>query len=276
MPRLLGQPLRQVLFAVELLTGRRGGACAAPAAQGFSCAPAYRKTFACCRRSASARTVFGRCAAAERRASCVPARKRGNEVSSMFSWGVERLANLLAGPFRGPRQITFPRLAWPPQPPFLLALVLGPRVIAWLGRRFREAYQERLARSLPLAPGQTSYADHGRIVHRCRPGGRLLVFGRLASPHLQAALVVALGLAAVGAVDDLVKLRGTAKGLSAGPSWPDNSWSARRRPRCSTSITPRCPGGLLFPRPPAGTGVFARRVVHPLGRDGDWSPRRTR
>jgi len=45
--------------------------------------------------------------------------------------------------------------------------------------------------------------------------GGMILFGDLANRHLQLALLVATGLAAVGAVDDLVKLRGTANGISA-------------------------------------------------------------
>ena len=70
----------------------------------------------------------------------------------------------------------------------------------------------------------------------------LLLFGDLANRYVQAALLVAVGLAAVGAVDDLVKLRGRGeRHLRPGQTGrPSRSWPPRRR-CCSIATTPRCP-----------------------------------
>jgi phospho-N-acetylmuramoyl-pentapeptide-transferase len=98
---------------------------------------------------------------------------------------------------------------------FLLALLLGPHLIAWLGTRFREPIKSDSPEVCRLHQSKQATPTMGGLFIVAGLVGALLVFGRLASPHLQAALLVAVGLAAVGAVDDLVKLRGRANGISA-------------------------------------------------------------
>jgi phospho-N-acetylmuramoyl-pentapeptide-transferase len=96
---------------------------------------------------------------------------------------------------------------------FALALALGPRLIAWLRRHFREP--------------NTSDSPHLRRLHRTKRAtptmgglflvagllGALVLLGDLANPLVQMAVLLTVGLAALGAVDDFVKLRGRANGL---------------------------------------------------------------
>jgi phospho-N-acetylmuramoyl-pentapeptide-transferase len=132
----------------------------------------------------------------------------------MFSWALERLAISWPGHVEALDKITF-RAALAAGTAFLLALLLGPRLIAWLGTRFREPIKSDSAEVCRLHQAKHATPTMGGLFIIAGLIGALLVFGRLTSPPLQAALVVALGLAAVGAVDDLVKLRGTANGISA-------------------------------------------------------------
>ncbi|MBN2022958.1 MAG: phospho-N-acetylmuramoyl-pentapeptide-transferase [Pirellulales bacterium] len=95
-----------------------------------------------------------------------------------------------------------------------LALALGPRLIGWLGQRFREPIKcdspevQRLHQSKQLTPTMGGLFLVAGLV------SGLVVFGDLANPFIQIALLLALGLAAIGAVDDLAKLRREANGLS--------------------------------------------------------------
>lgn len=98
---------------------------------------------------------------------------------------------------------------------FLLALALGPRMIAWLRGRFREPIKsgspevERLHRDKQSTPTMGGLFIVAGLI-----GGAAL-FGDWNNWCLPIALLVAAGLALVGGVDDLVKLRRTANGISA-------------------------------------------------------------
>jgi len=98
---------------------------------------------------------------------------------------------------------------------FLLAVVLGPRVIAYLGGRFREPIKSdsptlrRLHRDKQHTPTMGGLF----IIAGLISGG--LLFGDLGNPYLVVSLAVVAALAALGAVDDLVKLRGKANGIPA-------------------------------------------------------------
>ncbi len=132
----------------------------------------------------------------------------------MFSWVLERLATSWPGHFEALDKITF-RAALAAGTAFLLALLLGPRLIAWLGTHFREPIKSDSPEVRRLHQTKHATPTMGGLFIIAGLVGALLVFSNLASPPLQAALVVALGLAAVGAIDDLVKLRGMANGISA-------------------------------------------------------------
>jgi phospho-N-acetylmuramoyl-pentapeptide-transferase len=97
---------------------------------------------------------------------------------------------------------------------FLLAVVTGPRCIAWLRRRFREPIKcdspeirklHRIKESTPTMGGMF-------IVAGVLAG--VLFFGDWRNGYLWIAVLLTLGLTLVGVVDDLIKLRRTANGLS--------------------------------------------------------------
>ncbi len=98
---------------------------------------------------------------------------------------------------------------------FLLAVVLGPWMIAWLRRRFREPIKcdseevRRLHEDKEATPTMGGLFLVAGLIAGC------LLLGDLSNPQLLIALLVAGGLAAVGTIDDLTKLHRSRNGLSA-------------------------------------------------------------
>jgi len=97
---------------------------------------------------------------------------------------------------------------------FVLAVLLGPRCIAWLRRRFREPIKSDSAEIQRLHQGKQSTPTLGGLFIVAGLVAAALVFGDLANRYVQAALLLTVGLTALGAWDDLVKLRGPQKGIS--------------------------------------------------------------
>ncbi|OHB70952.1 MAG: phospho-N-acetylmuramoyl-pentapeptide-transferase [Planctomycetes bacterium RBG_13_63_9] len=98
---------------------------------------------------------------------------------------------------------------------FLLAVLLGGRWIAWLKRHFREPNKSDSPQLCRLHRDKDSTPTMGGLFIVAGLIGGVILFGDLGNRHLQLALLVAAGLAAIGVVDDLVKLRRTANGISA-------------------------------------------------------------
>jgi phospho-N-acetylmuramoyl-pentapeptide-transferase len=134
----------------------------------------------------------------------------------MLLWIVDALAHgwPAAGGLAALEKITF-RASLAALISFALALLLGPRLIAWLRRRFREpnSSDSRQLRQLHANKDATPTMGGLFIVAGLLTG--VIIFGDLGNRYLQLAILLAAGLAAVGAADDLVKLRGGGRGLSA-------------------------------------------------------------
>ena len=126
-------------------------------------------------------------------------------TSTTASWG-GRLAAL--------EKITF-RASLAAMASFVLALVLGPWLIRWLRVRFREPIKSDSPQICRLHEPKQATPTMGGLFLVAGLVVGTLVFGDLTNGYLQTALVVAIGLAAVGALDDLTKLRGSANGISA-------------------------------------------------------------
>ncbi len=97
---------------------------------------------------------------------------------------------------------------------FMLALLLGPAVIRWLQSRFREPIKSDSARVAELHSDKQWTPTMGGLFIVAGLAAGVLVFGDLTNLYLLVALLLALGLAAVGAIDDLTKLRGLRNGIS--------------------------------------------------------------
>jgi phospho-N-acetylmuramoyl-pentapeptide-transferase len=98
---------------------------------------------------------------------------------------------------------------------FALAVLLGPRMIAWLRHRFREPIKCDSPSIAQLHQAKQSTPTMGGLFIVAGLMAGVLVFSDLANPYVLVSLLVVGGLALLGAVDDLVKLRSTAKGISA-------------------------------------------------------------
>jgi phospho-N-acetylmuramoyl-pentapeptide-transferase len=98
---------------------------------------------------------------------------------------------------------------------FVLALVLGPALIGWLRRRFLEPNISDSAKLAELHQNKHRTPTMGGLFIVAGLVAGVLVFGDLTNIYMLVALLVAVGLAAVGACDDLTKLRGQRNGISA-------------------------------------------------------------
>jgi phospho-N-acetylmuramoyl-pentapeptide-transferase len=97
---------------------------------------------------------------------------------------------------------------------FLLAVVLGPWLIGWLRARFREPILCDSDAVRRLHEHKSSTPTMGGLFIVAGLVGATCLFGDLGNLLVQAALVLVVGLGLVGAVDDLIKLRGGRNGLS--------------------------------------------------------------
>ncbi len=98
---------------------------------------------------------------------------------------------------------------------FGAALVLGPRLISWLRRRFREPIVSPSPRVRELHQHKQWTPTMGGLFVVAGLVGALLLLGDLGNHFVPIVLVTLIGLAVLGAVDDLIKLSGSARGLSA-------------------------------------------------------------
>jgi phospho-N-acetylmuramoyl-pentapeptide-transferase len=96
-----------------------------------------------------------------------------------------------------------------------LTLLWGPSWIRWLKSRFREPIKGDSARLCDLQRDKNATPTMGGLFIVVGLAVGVALCGNLGNPLLQTALALAAGLALVGAVDDLVKLRRKSNGLSA-------------------------------------------------------------
>ena len=94
-------------------------------------------------------------------------------------------------------------------------MLLGPRSIAWLARRFREPIKSDSPEIRRLHQGKKATPTMGGLFIVAGLVGSLLLAGDLTNRYLLLALGVAGGLTLLGAIDDLVKLRSQRRGISA-------------------------------------------------------------
>lgn len=98
---------------------------------------------------------------------------------------------------------------------WLLARLCGPRCIDWLARRFREPIVSDSPRLQALHQAKAWTPTMGGLFLLLGIAIGTLLLGEISNTYLWLSLYVATGLAAVGAVDDLRKLRSGRTGMSA-------------------------------------------------------------
>lgn len=137
----------------------------------------------------------------------------------MLLWLLDRLAiawpALLDGTSREVLQKASPRTALSACLSFTLALLLGPRLIRWLRARFQDPIQSPSRDIRLLHQGKRFTPTMGGLFIVAGLVGGLLAFADLGNPFARLAIVLALGMAGVGALDDWHKLHGSANGISA-------------------------------------------------------------
>lgn len=98
---------------------------------------------------------------------------------------------------------------------FLLAVLAGPIAIRWLkSRRFRERVASGSERLNEIQAKKNDTPTMGGLFILGAILCSVLLWGDLASRYVQMALIVAIGLGALGAVDDWIKLRTARNGLT--------------------------------------------------------------
>jgi phospho-N-acetylmuramoyl-pentapeptide-transferase len=94
-------------------------------------------------------------------------------------------------------------------------VLLGPRWIAWLRVHFREPIKSDSPEIIHLHRDKQATPTMGGLFIIAALLASVLLLGDLRNGYMAPALLVAGGMTLVGIVDDLVKLRSAAKGLSA-------------------------------------------------------------
>lgn len=129
----------------------------------------------------------------------------------MLLWILDQLASLRTLPLQ---EFTF-RAAGAAAVGFLLTVLLGPRWIGWLRRRFREPLNTRSPQLSKLHEAKQWTPTMGGLFI---VGGLLLgagIWADLRNPYVAVTLTTVAGLGLLGAVDDLKKLARGGTGLSA-------------------------------------------------------------
>lgn len=98
---------------------------------------------------------------------------------------------------------------------FVLALIYGARMIAWLRARYREPIKSASADVERLHQAKAATPTMGGLFIVAGLLGATVVFADLGNPYVLVAVLLTVALAALGACDDLVKLTTKAKGIRA-------------------------------------------------------------
>jgi phospho-N-acetylmuramoyl-pentapeptide-transferase len=143
---------------------------------------------------------------------------------------------------------------------FALAVILGPRWIAWLARRFREPIKSDSPEICRLHQGKKATPTMGGLFIVAGLTGSLLLAGDLTNRYLLLALGLSGGLTLLGAIDDLVKLRSEKRGISAASKLIGQVLVAAGAAWCLYLDHASLPDGLLLPPPlnviPQGLGIW--------------------
>jgi phospho-N-acetylmuramoyl-pentapeptide-transferase len=97
---------------------------------------------------------------------------------------------------------------------FLLCVWFGPRVIRWLGSRWREPIGGDSSRLVELHQGKRNTPTMGGTFVLGSLVASTLIWGNPLNVFVAMGVLLALGLATLGAIDDLTKLAGKRRGLA--------------------------------------------------------------
>ncbi len=100
---------------------------------------------------------------------------------------------------------------------FLMALLLGPLAILWLKKRFRERIDSDSERLNELHADKAATPTMGGLFVIGSVVLAVLLWGDLSNRYVQLGLLVVVGFAALGALDDWIKLSSQRNGLKIRP-----------------------------------------------------------
>ena len=138
---------------------------------------------------------------------------------------------------------------------FLLATLLGPWIIRWLKARFREPIKSDSVLLCELHQDKAATPTMGGLFLVAGLMAGVMLFGDLGNRFVQVALLVTLGLGAVGVLDDLVKLRGDSNGISASAKLLGQTLVATAAAWLLYREQAAMPGGLAISVPMSGTSL---------------------
>lgn len=124
----------------------------------------------------------------------------------------ERLAGVSTG---DSRVFQTARIALAAVVSFLAALAFGPLAIRWLKQRFRERIDSASARLNALHAGKSNTPTMGGLFIVAAIVVAALVCGDLSNRYLQQALLIVIGFAVLGGIDDWIKIRTLRRGVTA-------------------------------------------------------------
>ncbi|MEN6557220.1 MAG: phospho-N-acetylmuramoyl-pentapeptide-transferase [Thermoguttaceae bacterium] len=130
----------------------------------------------------------------------------------MLLWLLHHLSNGSAA-LAAWEKIT-PRAALAAGLSFVAAVLLGPWCIAWLRRRFREPIKSDSAEIARLHQAKNATPTMGGLFLAAALLASVLLLGDWHNGFFVPVMVMLVGMTLLGMVDDLVKLRSAAKGLS--------------------------------------------------------------
>lgn len=132
----------------------------------------------------------------------------------MLLWLLENAEQWLPAGAAAWGKITF-RAAVASAAAFLLAVLLGPRLIAFLQSRFRERIDSASPELNRIHQGKQYTPTMGGLFIMAGVLGSLALCGQWSNRFVVAAAVLIVGFTLVGWLDDLVKLRSRSRGLSS-------------------------------------------------------------
>ena len=97
---------------------------------------------------------------------------------------------------------------------FLLAVIFGPAAIRWLKGRFRERIASDSARLNELHKAKERTPTMGGLLIMGAMFTAVLLWGNLSNRYVQLAMLLSVGMGAIGTLDDWIKLSTDRKGLT--------------------------------------------------------------
>ncbi len=181
----------------------------------------------------------------------------------MLLWLLHNLNVFTAEALASCGKIT-PRAALAAGVSFLAAVLLGPRWIGWLKRRFREPIKSDSAEIARLHGNKNATPTMGGLFVVAALLAAVALFGDLGNQFLPPTLFAVVGLTLIGAIDDLVKLRTSRNGISARWKLAGQTIVASAAAVWLYQIQSAAPDGLMLHVPLSAAPIYLGAWFIPL------------